>query len=102
MYLFPKTQTRRVPQSLTTNSGQKLRIEATGTFKEDIEQDAYVQLQVKYGLVRLINTKADLCEQVKNVDMECPIKKGKTTITKEVDMPNEIPPVSPACNKLFF
>ena len=51
-------------------------------------------LQVKYGLIRLVNTKADLCEQVKNVDMECPIKKGKTKITKEVDLPNEIPPVS--------
>ena len=51
-------------------------------------------LQVKYGLIRLVNTQADLCEQVGNIDMECPIKKGKSTITKDVDLPKEIPPVS--------
>lgn len=51
-------------------------------------------LQVKYGLIRLVSTKADLCEQVSNVDMECPIEKGKAVITKDVELPNEIPPVS--------
>lgn len=75
-------------------SGETLTIEAIGTFTKDVEEGAYIQLQVKYGLIRLINTKADLCEQVKNVDLECPIKAGKTTITKDVDLPTEIPPVS--------
>jgi hypothetical protein len=79
---------------LTEGSGKTLTIEALGTVQEDIEEGAYVVLQVKYGLIRLVNTKADLCEQVKNVDMECPIKKGKTKIIKDVDLPNEIPPVS--------
>jgi len=72
--------------------GATLTIEAVGTFLEDIDEGAYVILQVKYGLIRLVNTKADLCEQVKNVDLDCPIKKGKTTITKDVEIPNEIPP----------
>jgi hypothetical protein len=75
-------------------SGETLTIEAIGTFTEDVEEGAYIQLQVKYGLIRLINTKADLCEQIKNVDLKCPIKEGKKTITKDVDLPNEIPPVS--------
>ncbi len=79
---------------LTEGSGQTLTIEALGMVQERIEEGAYVVLQVKYGLIRLVNTKADLCEQVKNVDMECPIEKGKTKITKEVELPNEIPPVS--------
>ena len=79
---------------LTEYSGKTLTIEALGTFQENIDEGAYIILQVKYGLIRLVNTKADLCEQVKNVDMKCPIKKGKTKITKEVDLPNEIPPVS--------
>ncbi len=61
---------------------------------EDIEKGAYVVLQVKYGLIRLVNTQADLCEQVSNVDLECPIEKGKITITKDVELPKEIPPVS--------
>jgi hypothetical protein len=70
-----------------------LTIEAKGTVSETIVEGAYVQLQVKYGLIRLINTKADLCEQVKNVDMECPIEKGLLVITKDVDLPKEIPNV---------
>lgn len=44
-------------------------------------------------MIRLVNTQADLCEQVSNVDLSCPIEKGKTTITKDVELPKEIPPV---------
>lgn len=62
--------------------------------KHDIEEGAYVNLQVKYGYIRLINTKADLCDEIKNVDLECPIKKGRISIIKQVDLPKEIPPVS--------
>jgi len=72
-------------------AGQNLTIEAAGTFSEDVEEGAYVMLQVKYGLIRLINTKADLCEQVHNVDMSCPIKEGKTTVQKDVAIPGQVP-----------
>lgn len=51
-------------------------------------------LTVKYGLIRLISTKADLCEQVSNVDLECPLEEGKVEVTKSVDIPAEVPPVS--------
>lgn len=61
--------------------------------KQDIVDGAYVMLQVKYGYIRLINTQADLCKEMKNVELECPIEKGKITITKSVDLPKEIPPV---------
>ena len=64
------------------------------TFLEDVEEGAYVILQVKYGLIKLVNTEADLCDQVSNVDLECPIKKGQRIIRKEVELPKEIPPVS--------
>ncbi|KFY73383.1 hypothetical protein V499_06528 [Pseudogymnoascus sp. VKM F-103] len=73
-------------------AGKTLTIEAIGTFKEDIGKGAYVVLQVKYGLIKLLSTTADLCEQIKEVDMECPIKAGETKITKEVDLPAQIPP----------
>jgi len=73
-------------------AGQPLLITALGQFKDIIEEGAYVQLSVKYGLVRLISMKTDLCEQVKNVDLECPIPEGKQEIKKEVEMPKEIPP----------
>lgn len=51
-----------------------------------------MHLQVKYGLITIIKQEADLCNTVKNVDLECPIKKGETKLTKEVDLPKEIPP----------
>lgn len=74
-------------------SGATLLIEATGTVKETILEGAYVNLEVKYGYIRLINTQADLCKEIKNVDLECPIEKGKISIIKSVDLPKEIPPV---------
>lgn len=61
--------------------------------KEKIGGDAYVLLTVKYGLIRLISTKASLCEQVENVDLKCPLEEGKVEVTKSVDIPAEIPPV---------
>ncbi|KAK1771383.1 ML domain-containing protein [Phialemonium atrogriseum] len=73
-------------------AGAELIINAVGTVYETIEEGAYVNLQVKYGLIRLVNTRADLCEQIKNVDLECPIEKGLISITKAVNLPKEIPP----------
>ncbi|KAM7195674.1 ML domain containing protein [Naviculisporaceae sp. PSN 640] len=73
-------------------AGTTLNIAAAGTVKHEIQEGAYVNLQVKYGYIRLINTKADLCEEIKNVDLECPIKEGRIAIVKEVDLPKEIPP----------
>ena len=75
-------------------SGEELVIKAVGYAAKDIEEGAYVLLTVKYGLIKLISTTADLCEQIKNVDLECPIKEGELSITKSVDLPAEIPPVS--------
>lgn len=80
--------------SLLASSGADLVIKATGTVFETIEEGAYVNLSVKYGLIRLISTTADLCEQIQNVDLKCPIEKGILSITKSVELPKEIPPVS--------
>jgi hypothetical protein len=78
-----------------------LIIKATGKVYEPILEGAYVKLTVKYGLIRLISTTADLCEQVKNVDLECPINKGLLVIEKSVDLPKQIPPVRTS-NSQFF
>ncbi|KAM0801747.1 ML domain-containing protein [Usnea florida] len=72
--------------------GKTLSIKAEGNFTEKVEEGAYLVLVVKYGLIRLINQQADLCEQMKSaVDEECPLT-GEKTITKDVDLPKEIPP----------
>ncbi|KAI1172391.1 phosphatidylinositol transfer protein [Nemania sp. FL0916] len=73
-------------------TGAPLLIRATGTVFEPIEEGAYVRLVVKYGLIRLINQEIDLCKEVGNVDMECPVDKGVLSITKAVDIPKEVPP----------
>ncbi|KAH6895312.1 ML domain-containing protein [Thelonectria olida] len=72
--------------------GKELVIKASGTVKKTIEKGAYVKIVVKYGLIQLLSTTADLCDEVANVDLECPIKDGYLQITKSVDIPNEIPP----------
>ena len=57
-----------------------------------MEEGAKVNLQVKYGLITIIKQTADLCDTVKNVDLECPIDDGETELTKDVDLPKQIPP----------
>ncbi|POR39469.1 Phosphatidylglycerol/phosphatidylinositol transfer protein [Tolypocladium paradoxum] len=73
-------------------AGQELVIKASGTVKKTIEEGAYIKVTVKYGLIRLVATKADLCEQIGNVDLKCPVEAGDMEITKKVDLPKEIPP----------
>ncbi|KAF9893818.1 Phosphatidylglycerol/phosphatidylinositol transfer protein [Aspergillus nanangensis] len=72
--------------------GQTLNIKASGTLRETIEDGAKVLLEVKYGLITLIKQEADLCEQITNVDLECPLEKGDMVLEKQVDLPQHIPP----------
>jgi hypothetical protein len=74
-------------------SGTELLITASGTVHETIAEGSYVKLQVKYGLITLITQTIDLCEQLGNVDLGCPVEPGVLTVTKSVDLPKAIPPV---------
>ncbi|KAK7509519.1 ML domain-containing protein [Phyllosticta citriasiana] len=73
-------------------AGKKLAINAKGTLAQKVEEGAKVNLQVKYGLITLIRQTAELCDYVKEVDLECPLDKGALKLYKEVDLPKEIPP----------
>ncbi|KAK3944887.1 ML domain-containing protein [Diplogelasinospora grovesii] len=73
-------------------AGKTLVIKASGTVKERIEEGAYVKLEVKYGYIKLISTTADLCKEIQNVALECPIEAGDLAVEKSVDLPREIPP----------
>lgn len=90
---FAAPNTRRCTNTDRANSGKTLSIKATGTLEKDVEEGAKVRLQVKYGLITLIKQEASLCDYVKEVDLECPLKKGDLKLTKDVDLPKEIPPV---------
>lgn len=72
--------------------GNNLTISASGNLSKTIEQGAYVDIDVKYGYIRLLKQTLDLCEQTTNVELDCPIEEGKQTVIKEVALPNEIPP----------
>ncbi|PLB47954.1 ML domain protein [Aspergillus steynii IBT 23096] len=72
--------------------GKTLTIKAKGNIHKKIEQGAYVLLQVKYGLITLIKQQADLCEQIVNVDLKCPLEEGEMSLVKQVELPSHIPP----------
>jgi hypothetical protein len=71
--------------------GQTLNISAAGAFNYDVEPGATVFLQVKFGLITLIKTEADLCDQLGNVDVTCPLEKGNMTLSKSVNIPERVP-----------
>ncbi|KOS17953.1 Phosphatidylglycerol/phosphatidylinositol transfer protein [Escovopsis weberi] len=73
-------------------AGQDLVITASGFTSKDIDEGAYAKVTVKLGLIKLISQTFDLCEQVGQIDLKCPIEKGNMTITKTVSLPREIPP----------
>ncbi|KAI8375323.1 ML domain-containing protein [Choanephora cucurbitarum] len=72
--------------------GQDLQIDFKGYLSETVPNGTYVQIVVKYGVVRLIQKKFDLCEKIEEVDEKCPIPQGNLEFTKVVALPKEIPP----------
>ncbi|KAJ5907649.1 Phosphatidylglycerol/phosphatidylinositol transfer protein [Penicillium taxi] len=73
-------------------AGEKLTIKASGTLNQAVEEGAYVNLEVKWGVITLIKQTVNLCDQISNVDLSCPLDKGKLTFTKDVELPKQIPP----------
>lgn len=72
--------------------GNNLTIIAKGYVSDDIIDGAYVDVVVTFGYIKLISQTYDLCEELPNVDMKCPINKGNYELTKEVEIPGEVPP----------
>jgi len=77
---------------LPPKAGESLTIEAIGWLSEPIVNGSYVQVEVKYGYIKLLTQKLDLCENAGEVDLECPVDEGAVHLTKTVDLPREIPP----------
>ncbi|KAH8691400.1 putative ML domain protein [Talaromyces proteolyticus] len=72
--------------------GESLTIEAEGIFHAPVDKGSTLHLEVKYGLIRLIKTDADLCDELEaNTDLKCPLQ-GKQKFTKQVEIPKEVPP----------
>ncbi|KAG5421097.1 NPC2 [Candida metapsilosis] len=73
-------------------AGANLTFTAKGTVDKTITDGAYVEVDVRYGFIKLIHQTYDLCKEITKVNLECPIEKGKQVITKEVEIPEEVPP----------
>ncbi|CAK9436359.1 uncharacterized protein LODBEIA_P09170 [Lodderomyces beijingensis] len=73
-------------------AGANLTFTARGTIDKTISDGAYVEVDVRYGFIRLIHQTYDLCEEITKVDLECPIEKGQQIISKVVEIPAEVPP----------
>lgn len=73
-------------------AGANLTFTAKGTIDKTITDGAYVEVDVRYGFIKLIHQTYDICKEITKVDLECPIEKGKQVITKEVEIPEEVPP----------
>ncbi|CAG9945329.1 unnamed protein product [Clonostachys rosea f. rosea IK726] len=73
-------------------AGRQVSVKATLDVEQTITDGSYVKVVIKYGLIQLISTTADLCEQVSNAGIKCPIEAGKHQISFQADMPAVIPP----------
>lgn len=72
--------------------GANLSIDALGFLQKSIVDGAYVVVYVKYGYIKLLEKTFDLCEEIQNVDLTCPLEAGPQSISKQVEIPNEVPP----------
>lgn len=79
--------------------GHNLTITADTIIKKTIVKGAYVDVDVHYGYLRLLNQRFDLCEQIDEYggggdgdgDVKCPIEKGRLEVNKEVTIPPQFP-----------
>jgi len=72
--------------------GKPLTINAKGKLKKAVDKGAKVHVHVRYGLVTLLRQSLDLCEQIGNVDLQCPVGPADLSLSKSFDLPREIPP----------
>lgn len=72
--------------------GVNLTVEAIGHLFTEVEEGAYVDVDVRYGYIKLISQTYDLCSEVGEVDLECPLKAGEYKLSKTVEIPDQVPP----------
>ncbi|KAF9562715.1 Phosphatidylglycerol/phosphatidylinositol transfer protein [Mortierella alpina] len=81
--------------TLTPNppeKGKNLTIEAYGSLSEDVVEGATIHLTVKLGLIKLLTTKLDFCEESAKINKNCPLEAGEQSLYHSVELPKEIPP----------
>lgn len=69
------------------------------TANAEILEGAWVEVTVKLGFISLLTKTIDLCDEgedgvLKDTGISCPIAAGDYVLTKNVDIPAEIPPAT--------
>ncbi|AMD19069.1 HBR168Cp [Eremothecium sinecaudum] len=74
--------------------GANLTITASGILEEDVEEGAYVELEVHLGLIKLLSLTLDLCELLEDnkLSVSCPLEAARYKIEKVVEIPKQVPP----------
>lgn len=72
--------------------GKNVTINAEGIVKKVIEEGAYVDVEVRYGYIKLLTQTFDLCEQAASVNLTCPLEVGKHVVNSTAAIPIEVPP----------
>ncbi|KAL1925639.1 uncharacterized protein VTP21DRAFT_522 [Calcarisporiella thermophila] len=72
--------------------GKPLTILGKGNLTENIKEGAYVDLVVKYGLIKLLQQQMDLCEEAEKIGYQCPLQRGELQVEHTETLPKEIPP----------
>lgn len=72
--------------------GGSISVLVSGNVRKTVKAGAYAKITIKYGLIQLISTTVDLCEQLGSVGVQCPVKTGPFMISKSLDMPSAVPP----------
>jgi hypothetical protein len=75
-------------------TASQLQVHVKGYLKETIAPGSYALVQVKIGLIKLIDAKFDVCEELPKINMTCPIQPGEQDILRVADIPREVPKVT--------
>jgi hypothetical protein len=74
--------------------GEDLTVTVSAYVTEIIEEGAYADVTVKLGLVKILQTQLDICEEARkaNASIQCPVETGEYTVSETIALPKEIPP----------
>lgn len=75
--------------------GKNVTITAVGDLLDEVDEGAYVDVEVRLGYIKLLTQTFDLCETLEDNDvggLTCPLSAGHYSVQKEVEIPAEVPP----------
>ncbi|KAJ3193771.1 Phosphatidylglycerol/phosphatidylinositol transfer protein, partial [Irineochytrium annulatum] len=89
--IFQPTRIELIPDP--PKRGASLTVIVEGDLTEDVTEGAHAYVQVKLGVIKLVDKRMELCDEIGEIGRECPVEKGRQEIEHTVDVPREVPPV---------